>query len=264
MKFAVNYSNALIKLLQDDQIQVDLIKCPDWAGMIKEAKLQGPITIHFDLDVGLGNSFNVDFNRVRRLADETFTPHVNTHLVTPKTLNPDNIAEVNKLIDLWHQELQFMIDGLGSCKVALEHFPYTKEFPNLIPAVDIKIFSNLVETMGVNFLLDLSHARITADTKGMDVKTYIEGFPLDRLVELHFTGVKQHGGILTDHFEMMDEDWDLLKWALQEIQSGQWQKPEVVAFEYGGVGSNFAWRTNDGVLATQVPQLYQLISKYKN
>jgi hypothetical protein len=58
---------------------------------------------------------------------------------------------------------------------------------------------------------------------------------------------------------MSDEDWELLEWALNEINSGQWKKPKVVAFEYGGIGPNFAWRNEYDVLRKQLPRLYKMV-----
>jgi len=73
MKFAVNYSNPLIRLLKEKAIQIDLIKCPDWEGMLTEAKPFGPVTIHYDLTAGLGQTLNVDLNQLKRFKEQTET-----------------------------------------------------------------------------------------------------------------------------------------------------------------------------------------------
>ena len=64
-------------------------------------------------------------------------------------------------------------------------------------------------------------------------------------------------GGLVDHLEMLAEDWAVLDWALDQIRAGRWAVPGVAAFEYGGVGENFRWRSHPHVLAEQIPQLYQ-------
>jgi hypothetical protein len=108
-------------------------------------------------------------------------------------------------------------------------------------------------------LLDLAHARITADTLSMNVKDYIQSLPLDRLAEMHVTGVKRYAGVLTDHFGLSTEDWDLFDWAIQNIHHGNWRQPEIVAFEYGGAGNVFIWRTDNRILQEQVPRLYEAV-----
>jgi uncharacterized protein len=259
MKFAVNYSAPLIQLLKANAVHIDLIKCPDWAGMLKEAEPYRPITIHYDMDAGFGHTFNCDFSRIIDLKNSTFTPHINTHLVTPRHFNPHHQTELQKINTLWREEIQFMINHVGAEAVALEHFPFTTTTPNIRPAADSQIFSEVIADTGCMLLLDLAHARITADTLNIDVKDYIRALPLDRLVEMHVTGIKPFGGILTDHFAMDEADWNLLSWALKEIKAGSWRKPEIVAFEYGGVGKTFVWRTDIDVIRTQVPKLYEMV-----
>lgn len=259
MKLAVNYSNPLIRLLKEEAIKVDLIKCPDWDGMLTDAKPYGPITIHFDLDAGLGNTHRVDFSRIACFKESTSTPHINTHLVTPRTFDPDDMQELKKINALWREEIQLMVDCFGADSVALEQYPYTEDAPNIRAAADAQIFSQVILDTGCMLLLDLAHAKITASTLNINVRDYIQELPLDRLVEVHITGVRRHSGILTDHFQMGSEDWDLFSWALDEIRAGNWKKPEVVAFEYGGVGDVFVWRTDYQMLKQQVPLLYDMV-----
>jgi uncharacterized protein len=259
MKFAVNYSAPLVHLLDEGAVHIDLIKCPDWEGMLDEAKTHGEITIHFDLEVGLGNTFKADFSRIRALMARTDTPHVNTHLVTPRQFNPDSTQELDQINTLWREEIRLMTEELGPDAVALEHHPYTHANPNIRPAADPQVFSRVIQDTDCMFLLDLAHARITAQTLGVNIRDYIHAFPLDRLVELHITGIKTHSGVLTDHFELEEEDWSNFAWALEQINSGVWRTPEIVAFEYGGIGNTFVWRTDPVVLKTQVPMLYDMV-----
>lgn len=259
MEFAVNYSKPLIRLLTEDAVNIDLIKCPDWEGMLAEAAPFGPIIIHYDLEVGLGNTFKADFNRILDLKNRTATPHVNTHLVTPQYFDLNNHQEIKMINTRWRNEIQLMIEHLGAGVVALEHYPYTEATPHFRYPTDDEVFTKVINDTGCMLLLDLAHARITADTFGIDVKDYIRALPLDRLVEMHVTGIKSHSGVLTDHFGLNSGDWGLLEWALHEIKTGHWREPKVVAFEYGGVGNTFVWRTDDEVLKTQVPKLYEMI-----
>jgi uncharacterized protein (UPF0276 family) len=208
----------------------------------------------------LGNTFQADFSRIRALMESTFTPHVNTHLVTPRQFNPDNSQEIRQINALWREEIQLMTEQFGPGAVALEHHPYTHANPNIRPAADPQVFSRVIQDTGCMLLLDLAHARITAHTLGVYVKNYINALPLDRLVELHITGIKTHSGVLTDHFELGEEDWSTLAWALEQIRTGTWRSPEIVAFEYGGIGSTFVWRTDPDVLKSQVPVLYDMLT----
>ena len=259
MKLAVNYSNPLIELLSQQRITLDLIKCPDWEGMLKEAKPYGKITIHFDLNIGLGDLLHLDLSRIERLKNQTVTPHVNAHLVTPKSFDPFNKIKLQEIKDIWRKELGLLVSRFGSDFVALEHFPYTSNNAHIKAAADPQIFSQVIEDTDCRLLLDLAHARITADTLNVDVKDLIQEMPLDRLIELHTTGIQSFAGVLTDHFALREGDWDVLEWALNEIRAGRWHEPRLVAFEYGGVGDVFIWRSNKDVLKNQIPRLYQMV-----
>ena len=262
MKLAVNFSNPLVNQIKAKEIEVDLIKCPDWEGMLSEALPYDPVVIHFSLEAGLGRTLDADFERIDQFIAETETPHVNTHLVTPRSCTPDDPTELKRVNDLWREEIGRMVDHFGAERVVLEHYPFTLSTPYLAPAVDPETFSKVITDTGCQFLLDLAHARITADTLGVDVKDYIRALPLDRLTEMHVTGIRPFGGVLTDHFEMEEQGWEILDWALQEIHFGHWQAPRLVAFEYGGVGDVFVWRTDADAIRTQVPRLYEMVHQY--
>ena len=259
MKLAVNFSNPLVNLIKSKEIQVDLIKCPDWEGMLKEALPYGPVTIHFSLEAGLGQTLDVDFDRIEKFIAETDTPHVNSHLVTPRSCTPDDPTELKRVNDIWLEEIGRMVEHFGPERVVLEHYPFTMATPYIAPAVDPAVFSKVITDTDCQFLLDLAHARITADTLGMDAKDYIRALPVDRLTEMHITGIRPFGGVLTDHFGMEDGAWEILDWSLKEIHSGQWKKPRIVAFEYGGVGDIFVWRTDKNIIKEQVPRLYEMV-----
>jgi uncharacterized protein (UPF0276 family) len=111
------------------------------------------------------------------------------------------------------------------------------------------------------FLLDTAHARLSADELGIDPWTYIQSLPVNRLVELHVTGTAVHDGIWKDSMIMQETDWELAERALAEIHAGRWPQPWVVAFEYGGIGEKFAWRSDPDVIREQGRRLWHLIKE---
>lgn len=58
---------------------------------------------------------------------------------------------------------------------------------------------------------------------------------------------------------MTDDDWPVIQWALDNIQSGAWNDPWVASLEYGGSGGFFGTFTDEVVLLEQVPRLYRMI-----
>ncbi|MCL4255007.1 MAG: hypothetical protein KJ043_14680, partial [Anaerolineae bacterium] len=66
-------------------------------------------------------------------------------------------------------------------------------------------------------------------------------------------------GELIDHVPFTPLDWDMTAWSFEQIHSGAWSKPWVVAFEYGGVGGAFEAMSDSLKIAEQVPRLYRMV-----
>jgi uncharacterized protein len=115
---------------------------------------------------------------------------------------------------------------------------------------------------------------------GMNAQDYLHQLPLNRVREIHLTGIQTYGdfwmervkaagiqpdplanyaGRPLDHLPMTEPDWDFLSWALEQIRSGQWSTPWIVALECGGVGPLWQAFTDQDALREQVPRLYDLI-----
>jgi hypothetical protein len=120
----------------------------------------------------------------------------------------------------------------------------------------------VVQETGCGLLLDIPHARIASHYIGMDEREYLAGLPVERIREMHITGlhVNQYG-YLQDHLGMLDTDWPSLDWVLERIRGGEWGRPWMMAFEYGGVGEKFAWRRDPQVMQRDVAKLAERLSK---
>ncbi len=259
MKFAVNYSIPLAQFLENNPEQVDLIKCPDWDGLFIEAAKVKPVYIHFDILVGKDQAKHLDLERVERFLAHTSTPHVNCHLVTTRETNPSSTKDVTVMLKQWEKEISVLSSHFGNNHVVIEHFPFMPYHPYMKAAVDAKNISTIINETGCSFLLDLAHARITAQVLGVDAQDYIMALPIRQLQELHITGMRLYNGLWHDHFELLDSDWTLLEWILAMVKKHEIPEPAIASFEYGGVGNTFAWRTEPGVIQNQVPRLYAMI-----
>jgi uncharacterized protein len=115
----------------------------------------------------------------------------------------------------------------------------------------------------------------------MDTREYIGRLPIQRIREIHVTGIQRFegpwiealrqagidavtiqrfAGRLLDHLPMTGEDWEFFAWAMTQVHSGAWGRPWIVTFEYGGVGPLFQALTQADVLAEQIPRLYKLVN----
>ncbi len=261
MDFAVNYSPAVAVLLQAGRVDVDLLKVPDWPELVDEAGAYRPVYVHFPLEAGNAAPMR-DLEAVARLRDATGTRFVNLHAAPSGERFPamdvttTAAADRRAVADALATDVAAACERFGSDDVILENLIYRgpdRSLPR--PGVEPEVLREVVEATGCGFLLDLSHARISAGYLGEEPWSYIERMPLDRLRELHVTGIGIVEGRPQDHLELEEADWRAFERALERVRLGAWAMPATVAFEYGGVGPVFSWRTDQRVLEEQVPRL---------
>jgi hypothetical protein len=264
MSFALNYSPCAAQLLRAGEIQVALFKCPEWPDLIAEVLKQSPCYPHFAFLAGRAQVQKADWGTVHRLMDLTRAPHFNLHLGPRVTdfpglaLDSTDPRDRDGLVEAMIRDVLFAQREFPPERTALENLMWDPRPPWEIPlwALQPEVIREVVERTGCRLLLDLSHAGISARRLGMPVEEYVLSLPVDRLSEMHLSGTRLcEDGLWLDHHPLRDEDWRLIEWALARIVSGEWPAPQIIAFEYGGIGPGYEARTNEQVLRTQVPQL---------
>lgn len=262
MKFAINWSPESADLLKSGTIQVDLFKCPDWDKLVSDARSQSPSYIHFPLVIGNGQYQQWDFDAIQFWLDKTETTFVNCHVLPTKSQFDENVS-LESLIPHLIEEVQALCDRFGAERIIIENCPYfsgniDKGF--LRQGTDPRIFHEIIQATGCGFLLDMAHAYMVSDFLNLDFETYISELPVNHIREFHITGIgKWSTGVQGDHMPMTAPDWERLDFCIANFQSKKWRKPDVIAFEYGGIASlKDLCGSDKNIMAEQVPQLYQL------
>jgi uncharacterized protein len=294
IRFAVNYSGATAELLRRGRVDFDYFKTPAWPDLIATARALRPVNVHFPLLVGYGIGGARDgetgqppeWGKIEALLAQTGTPLVNVHLVAPPTAYPnvpldtDDPAHSDLITERLIADVSAVVRRFGAERVIAENNP-----PNadecVRPAYLPEVISRVVRETGCGLLLDLAHVQLAARVLDVDVRQYAEALPVERIREIHVTGVQrvegrwleqmqQHGvapaemqrlaGRLIDHLPMTDEDWSLCEWTMAQIGAGRWSRPWIVTFEYGGVGPLWEAVTDADALRTQVPRLRRIIA----
>lgn len=265
-RLAVNYSPPLAQLVAAGEVAIDLYKVPDWDDLIAAARASGPCYVHFPVDLG-ATRLGVDLDRARELMRATGTSSLNGHLVPSRERFPDvAVGDVGaearrRVAAALVEDVQALAAVVGAEDVIVENVPYRGEDHGLLRAgVDPRVVSEVVRATGCGLLLDLSHALLTARTLGIDLWEYVDALPTHALRELHVSGVRPVDGKLRDHLPLTADDVAVVRAALARMRAGAWPIPDKVAFEYGGVGPVFEWRTDPDVLAEQVPLLHELVA----
>jgi uncharacterized protein (UPF0276 family) len=260
MQFALNYSAPAAELLESGRIQFDLFKCPDWPDVIEKAARQRPVYIHFDLVAGQRGSSPPDLDAIDRTLQATGTHHVNTHIAA-RNQDLDDPEDIDAVVQHILADVMPLVTRFGADRVVAENVPYPDTDGDKPRAVVLpQVIKRVIYESGCGLLLDIGHARLTAEYLGIDTRDYITQLPVERLAELHITGVGlDPSGQRADHMPMTGEDWSLLEWALASIRRGMWGRPRLIACEYGGVGPTFEWRSSPAVILSDIPRMYSLI-----
>jgi len=268
MKFAVNYSREAARLVERGDIEVDLFKCPDLPEHLSEMTALRPGYIHFPFRAGTGCTDSADWDRVEHMVDSTDTPHVNMHLspyvsdFPGMPLESSDPAHRAELIEAMERDVQELVAQVAPRRVVLENVMWDPIEPWMTPraALETEVIQRVVADTGCNSLLDISHGIISARYFGVDEKEYLSALPVDRMREMHVSGIlRDHRDLWQDHNPMTDHDWRTLEWVLERIRQGDWPAPEIVTFEYGGFGKGYEVPNSAQVLAEQVPRLHDCI-----
>jgi uncharacterized protein (UPF0276 family) len=248
----------MARLLSEGAVDCDSLKCPEWEGVVAAARPLRPVHVHFDIVVGNGGFDHLDFALIRRLLASTDTTHLNCHLMSSSDAELSSPADKKRLVESWVAGMEYLKAQVPGCPLVAENLPFIPGYYSSEIAASPDLITQALKEADAGLLFDLSHARISSHYLGSSIKDYAARLPMDRLAELHITGLRYYRGYLSDHFEMSPEDWDAARWARAQIKTGIWREPDITAFEYGGVGEVFGWRTHDWVLREQVPRLSEL------
>jgi len=238
-KLTVNFSESLARLIRTHDAPIDGIEVGPWFTPEKINFLQHEYPEwHFQFHA---SSFITRYQHWRRALDQlrkylacTQSQWVSLHIELLPVLvyvmssrfslhlTPPGIEKAkNKFIRLLSEvrdgvELPIILENLPS--LPKEKYAY---------AANPSAVSDIVRTTDSGFLLDIPHARIAASYQGMDAESYLEKLPLERIVQIHVSGIRKIDGHLRDmHEAMQDEDYAILKWVLGRC------KPKVVTLEY--------------------------------
>ena len=267
MQFAINYSPQAADLLARGQISVDRFKCPPWPDLLAEARTHAPVYVHFDLRADPNANRALDFEEIARFYTDTNTPYLNLHLTPARQTFPDmahdttDPRDIKAVTEALLTGVWIIVEEFGVENVIVENLPYHGgRYPDeLRPVAEADVIRRIVEETGCGFLLDISHGRLAARHMGLDERDYLARLPGSRLRELHVTGIgSDPAGLVCDHLGLSEEDWPFVTWVLDRIRAGEWATPEIMAFEYGGIGPVFEWRSDAAVIAAQAPRLAEL------
>jgi uncharacterized protein (UPF0276 family) len=250
--------------------------------------------VHFPLKIGWGRGTAldnetgkpVDWKKIEAFLESTHTPLINLHFAPfyeGEYALPTGLSEAEQVelaVERALRDVRAVVQRFGPERVILENESPVLEDHPFRAVYQPEAIRGVVEAAPCGFLFDLSHARLAAQMLGVDAREYITRLPVDRIREIHLTGIQHFGEVWVermrqagveaqeierfagrnmDHLPLTEPDWQFTTWALDQVRLGKWREPWVATLEYGGVGSFWGAVTLPEVLIEQVPRLYDLI-----
>lgn len=242
---------------------VDYLKVGPFMGQEEVARLalRHPLMLHLD-DTLSGHALP-SAEMVQRLSawvELTGTPWTSEHIgfsVADVQLDGTLITQTTSSLLPRERVLENIVRnarylaGQLPVPLLLENVPF---FPNLahVYITEPDFIAEVIERTGCNLLVDLAHARVSANVLDLSVHDYLSRLPLKRAVELHLSGPRPLGeldanrqalvrenarsvahlvpfgdGNLVDaHEPMQEEDFALLEWVLARAE------PRAISLEY--------------------------------
>ena len=258
-----NGTEAMQALLSDAASLVDYLKVGPFMARDVVAELAAHYPLMLHLDENLGNHSLPRLEKVQPILDWialTGTPWTSAHIgfrVAGITLHeslapqaaPDVLTRAEALANIVGNA-RALAQALP-VPLLLENIPL---FPNLayLGVSEPEFVAEVIEATGCNLLLDLAHARVTANVLGCTVEDYLAKLPLERTIELHLSGPRPNrmlgermqtmvresarsiagqlpfddDSLVDAHAPLQEEDYALLEAVLRRAE------PKAISLEY--------------------------------
>jgi uncharacterized protein len=236
IKLACNYLLEAEELLKEEKVQFDYFKFPSFEVNHREGDLQEffmrierirnikPILYHgiYPNKINICNeNFSKQFDTkiFQIVCDKTLTPGISLHLDgAGETISRAKLIKTtidNALFLKQHYpHLQFI--SLENCEHCSNPFVF-----------DPRFITEIINKTNLFFLLDISHANWSADTRGEILREYIDQLPLNKIYEIHINGWTKINGQQMAHIKIQNELYGLLK----ELATNY--PVRIVTLEYG-------------------------------
>ncbi len=259
MKFGCNISHELLSLLDEEANLCDYIKIGDFGltrSFVEKAFNYKPLLLHgfgWHERGGMTDLSSVDFAYMFSRLQTYKTPYLGMHALAfeedlevmmktldkgeKKSFSARNISEV--LIDHMKEIFTRVSDSIP-CELIIENMDYTHAYTyetTIKETVIPEFYVKLLEATGLNLLLDTSHAFVASYQLGMDIYEYLDRMPLDKVREIHFSGVgyDKEKGYIDVHGVMKDRDYEVAKYLASHQKLTNGQCLDMITLEYGTV-----------------------------
>lgn len=246
---SANATPQLVELIREGRVRVDYLKVGSWMAPQTLASFDSglPLVLHGTEVLSREETFPQEvLAGVKAWVARTGTPWLSEHL----GFSCEEVEIASEMIPALGTRLLSLDEARENiCRNAKQlqaAIPVPLLLENLPRCLnhahdhvcEPDFIAHVLQETGCGLLLDVAHARVSAFILGYDVYDYLARLPLEKTVEIHVSGPREEGGILTDRHEAMTQpDYEVLAYVLRH------SSPKMVSLEY--------WRDKEA-LATQL------------
>ncbi len=233
VQIGIEVSRPLLALLAAHAIDIDYVKVDgDWPmDLFQKALTYGPVLIH-DISSTFWLNYedpfqDADLRPVRKMLETARPPWFSTGIgasAEPQGHTSPNWrgAERDALQSRERVAENILRNAARLQKTVLGDMPLLLENYNYHPTnayeyvCEPPFYSKLINEIGCGVLLDLAHARISANNMGWESpQHYLEALPLDRVREIHLSHpTRREEQMIDAHLPIDTSDVELLVWTL--------------------------------------------------
>jgi uncharacterized protein len=175
------------------------------------------------VELSIGTAAGVDpeyLDELARFVDLLAPPWFSDHLAFTRVPR----ADLGQLTQLWFTEesLDVVRRNVRTVReriavpLLLENITYYFDLP-LAEMSEARFTTRALEETGCGMLLDVNNVHINATNLGFDPYAFLEGLPLERVVQIHLAGGIRVGPMIVDTHSsaVREEVWDLLAFVLE-------------------------------------------------
>ena len=175
--------------------------------------------IPHSVDLSLGSAEGIDdryLDKLARLVDRIRPPWFSDHICFTKAngIKIGHLAPVpytNEALDVFARNIENVKRAIP-VPLILENITYDITFP-CSQMTEPEFVGRLLEENDCGMLLDATNLYINSQNNNYDWWEYLDGLPLERVVQVHFVGSHRHGGRLIDSHADRTEDeiWNVFQ-----------------------------------------------------
>jgi uncharacterized protein len=232
INLAANDSSALRGLLRKINPPLDFVKVAlerDLETQLSSARSLRPVLLH-----GCGDFWRIgmpelpNLERLQGWIKNSQTPYLSVHLdVQPEDLtHPTPGAALERIAE--NAQALRQATGLEVLLENVAHYAWS-ERPRFV--TDPTWIKAALEISESGLLLDIAHARVSAQQRGECTEAYMAALPLTGVQEIHTSAPRmEQDGLRDRHLGMEQADFDWLEWVLTQTPNVQ-----TITLEYGGI-----------------------------